>query len=126
MMQLKLLGVLQDYGSPFASLYLDDEGKFLYLAIQQESKEPKVFSSLLLRVTSSMIDDYMRKTIGLRQISRLSNEKYIWNRTKGKKGSMISLGQNDVSERIDEDDDMFDSVFCQHESSIRYYVNQFR
>lgn len=125
-MQLKLLGVLQDYGSPFASLYIDNDEEFLYLAIQQESTAPKMFTALLMRVTSSMIDEYMQNAIGLRQISRLSSKKYIWNRTKGEKGTIISIGQNDVSERIDEDDDMFDSFFCQHESSIRYYVNQYR
>jgi len=125
-MQLKLIGVLQDFGSPYASLYIDDRGHFLYLAIQQDASEPQIFSSLLLRVTSSMVDDYMKNLIGLRQISRLSNEKFIWNRAKGKKGSMINLGQDDVSERIDVDDDMFDSMFCIHESSIRYYMNQYR
>ena len=30
MMQLKLLGVLQDYDSPYASLYRDDNSQNLY------------------------------------------------------------------------------------------------
>ena len=45
MMQLKLLGVLQDYDSPYASLYRDDNSQNLYLAVEQDSDKPKEFAS---------------------------------------------------------------------------------
>lgn len=34
-MQLKLLGVLQDFDSPYASLYRDASSQKLYLAVEQ-------------------------------------------------------------------------------------------
>lgn len=124
MMQLKLLGVLQDFGTPYASLYINDENKSMYLAIEQESHKSNLFSSLLLKVTSIMIVNYMQNSIGLRRLSELSKEKYIWNRTKGATGTMINLGHTDVKDRIDEDDDMFDAEFCNNEVTIRYYIKQ--
>ena len=78
MMQLKLLGVLQDYDSPYASLYRDDNSQNLYLAVEQDSDKPKEFCTLLLH----------------------------------------------VSKYIDIDDDMFDPDFCNHEASIKYYLNK--
>jgi hypothetical protein len=124
MMQLKLLGVLQDFGTPYASLYINDDNKSMYLAIEQDSHKPHIFSSLLLKVTGIMIVNYMQNMIGLRQLSELSKEKYIWDRAKGKKGRMTDLGHVDVRDRIDEGDDMFDAEFCRNENSIRYYIKQ--
>lgn len=71
-----------------------------------------------------MIVNYMQNMIGLRQLSELSKEKYIWDRAKGKKGRMTDLGHVDVRDRIDEGDDMFDAEFCRNENSIRYYIKQ--
>lgn len=123
-MQLKLVGILQDFGSPYASLYINDVG-VMYLAIEQGKHKSNIFSALLLRVTSIMVYDYMQNVIGLRRLSELSKEKYIWNRSKGDTGNLISLGQNiDVKDRIDICDDMFDAEFCQNEINIRYYIKQ--
>lgn len=124
MMRLKLLGVLQDFGSPYASLYINDDNQVMYLAIQQESHKPNIFRSLLMRVSSEMVMDYMQNKVGLRRLSEVSKEKYIWDRTKGSKGVLTSLGHEDVKKRIDSDDDMFDAEFCRNKSSISYYIRQ--
>ena len=124
MMQLKLLGVLQDYGTPYTSLYVNGDDKVMYIAIEQDSTDPQCFSSLLLKVTEEMVINYMHQHIGLRRLSQLSQEKYIWKRKKGAKGTMTSLGYSDVTNRIDADDDMFDADICNNQSSILYYINQ--
>lgn len=77
MMRLKLLGVLQDFGSPYASLYINDDNQVMYLAIQQESYKPNIFCFLLMRVPSEMVMDYMQNKVGLRRLSEVSKEKYI-------------------------------------------------
>ena len=125
MMQLKLLGILQDFVSPYASLYINEVNGIMYLAIEQERHESNIFSALLLRVTSIMINDYMQNMIGLRRLSELSKERYIWNRSKGDKGHLISIEQNiDIKNCIDILDDMFDAEFCRNEIFIRYYIKQ--
>ena len=58
MMQLKLLGVLQDYDSPYASLYRDDNSQNLYLAVEQDSDKPKEFCTLLLHVSKILVEYY--------------------------------------------------------------------
>lgn len=124
MMQLKLLGVLQDFGSPYASLYINDDNKNMYIAIEQDDYESDAFRFLLLQVTSAQVANYMENAIGLRRLSELSKGKYIWNKTKGSKGTITNLGHTDVKDRIDAADDMFDAEFCKNEMSIRYYIEQ--
>lgn len=124
MMHLKLLGVLQDYGSPYASLYVDDASNVLYIAIQQDCSEPHYFSSLLLRVTKDMVLNYMQQSIGLRHLSQISSEKFLWHRKKGMAGTITHLGRCDLTEHINLDDDMFDSEFCIQQSSLMYYIDQ--
>ena len=85
-MRIKLLGVLQDFGSPYASLYINDDNQVMYLAIQQESYQPNIFRSLLLRGSGEMMLDYMQNKIGLRWLLEVFKEKCIWDRAKGSKG----------------------------------------
>ena len=124
MMQLKLLGVLQDYDSPYASLYRDDNSQDLYLAVEQDSDKPKEFCTLLLHVSKILVEYYLQNKIGLREIYKDVKNKYLWFRKKGQNGTLVDVGNEDVSKYIDIDDDMFDSDFCNHEASIKYYLNK--
>ena len=124
MMQLKLLGVLQDYDSPYASLYRDDNSQNLYLAVEQDSDKPKEFCTLLLHVSKILVEYYLQNKIGLREIYKDVKNKYLWFRKKGQNGTLVDVGNEDVSKYIDIDDDMFDSDFCNHEASIEYYLNK--
>ena len=84
-MQLKLLGVLQDYDSPYASLYRDDNSQNLYLAVEQDSDKPKEFCTLLLHVSKILVEYYLQNKIGLREIYKDVKNKYLWFRKKGQK-----------------------------------------
>ena len=123
MMQLKLLGVLQDYDSPYASLYRDDNSQNLYLAVEQDSDKPKEFCTLLLHVSKILVEYYLQNKIGLREIYKDVKNKYLWFRKKGQNGTLVDVGNEDVSKYIDIDD-MFDPDFCNHEASIKYYLNK--
>ena len=122
-MQLKLLGVLQDYDSPYASLYRDDNSQNLYLAVEQDSDKPKEFCTLLLHVSKILVEYYLQNKIGLREIYKDVKNKYLWFRKKGQNGTLVDVGNEDVSKYIDIDD-MFDPDFCNHEASIKYYLNK--
>lgn len=123
MMQLILLGVLQDYDSPYASLYQDKDSQKLYVAVAQDSAKPKEFCSLLLHVSKMMVEYYLQHKIGLREMAKDVSDKYLWYRKKGQKGTFTSLKHKDVSEYIDMDDDMFDPDFCNQASLIKYHLN---
>ena len=122
-MQLKLLGVHQDYDSPYASLYRDDNSQNLYLAVEQDSDKPKEFCTLLLHVSKILVEYYLQNKIGLREIYKDVKNKYLWFRKKGQNGTLVDVGNEDVSKYIDIDD-MFDPDFCNHEASITYYLNK--
>lgn len=124
MMHLKLLGVLQDYDSPYASLYRDDSSQKLYLAVEQDSGKSKEFCALLLHVSKIMIEFYLQNKIGLRELSKEVKDKYWWNRKKGQKGSFVKVNKEDVSDYIDVDDDMFDPDFCNQVAIIKYFLNK--
>ena len=123
MMQLKLLGVLQDYDSPYVSLYRDDNSQNLYLAVEQDLDKPKEFCTLLLHVSKRLVEYYLQNKIGLREIYKNVKSKYLWFRKKGQNGTLVDVGNEDVSKYIDIDD-MFDPDFCIHEASIKYYLNK--
>lgn len=122
MMQLKLLGVLQDYDSPYASLYQDKNSQNLYVAVEQDSEKPKEFCSLLLHVSKLMVEYYLQHKIGLREMAKDVKDKYLWYRKKGQMGTFTSLKHEDVSKYIDMDDDMFDPDFCNQVSLIKYHL----
>lgn len=123
MMQLKLLGVLQDYDSPYASLYRDDASQKLYLAVEQDTDKPSEFCTLLLHVSKLMVDYYMQHKMGLREIAREVKDKYLWNHKKGQQGEFTDLNTADASMYIDLDDDMFDADYCSQAPLIKYHLN---
>lgn len=122
-MQLKLLGVLQDFDSPYASLYRDANSQKLYLAVEQVCDKPRELCTLLLQVSKGMVEYYLQHKIGLRRLSREVKNKYLWHRTKGQEGSLVNVGHQDVTKYINEEDDMFDPDFCHQAASIKYYLN---
>lgn len=122
MMQLKLLGVLQDYDSPYASLYQDSVSQKLYVAVEQDSSKTKEFCSLLLHVSKMMVIYYLQKKIGLREMAKEVSDKYLWSRKKGQMGTFTSLKKEDVSKYIDVSDDMFDPEFCNQVNLIKFHL----
>ena len=121
MMKLKLIGVLQDFGSPYASLYMDSNDNNMYVAIEQNSVEAGVFYYLVFEVTKSLIDSYFKRAVGLREMSKLSQSRYLWSRKKGTAGRFVDLGNDDVSYRITQDD-TFDEFFCRQLKTIQYHI----
>lgn len=122
-MKLKLLGVLQDFGTPYASLYRDGKDNRLYVSISQNTVVGGMFSCLLFGVTPNLLLSYFEQNVGLREMSRVADCKYIWNFKKGSQGVITSIGTNDIADRIIEDD-MYDSFFCNQESAIRYRLQK--
>lgn len=122
-MKLKLLGILQDYGSPYVSLYRDDKSRKLYLAVEQDSNNSNEFCTLLLHVSKLLLEEYLQNKIGLREISQIVKNKYLWFHAKDQDIKLVDVSNEDASKYIDIDDDMFDSYFCNQETLIRYYLN---
>lgn len=122
MMKLKLLGVLQDFGSPYASLYRDSINHNMYVAIEQDTIENGVFHYLVFEVSKNLLIGYLNRAVGLREMSKNSQEKYLWSRTKESQGRFTNLGTKDVSDQITQED-TFDDFFCNQKQTICHYIN---
>lgn len=122
-MKLKLVGVLQDFGTPYASLYRDGNDNNLYISILQNSIGKGMFCCLLFGVTPSALNSYFNQSIGLRDMCRASNTRYIWNFEKGSSGNITSLDDEDFCDKIIEDD-IYDSFYCKQESAIKYRLSK--
>lgn len=122
-MKLSLIGVLQDFGTPYASLYRDGANNKLYISIAQDTIESGMFRALLFCVTPALLMSYFNHAIGLREMSTISDSKYVWNHKKGSTGKIESLGNNDITDNIVEDD-FYDPLFCKQESAIKYRLTK--
>lgn len=124
MMELQLLGVLQDLGTPYASLYINKDN-VLFIGLKVESVDSCVFKSLLINVSLHDINDYFDGEIGLKQIANNATKRYIWSRKKGTQGTLLNICQQELIDNIDEDD-MYDAFFCTQEALIKYHLEQLK
>lgn len=111
MMNFKLLGVLQDFGTPYASLYLNTGRDSLFVVIEQGRDNNNFFIALALSIDCQDLKQYLDGKIGLRSIARDSALRFVWKRKKGTPGSFAELsGAAALSEITD--DEPFDPDFC--------------
>jgi hypothetical protein len=125
-MNLKLLGVLQDWGEPIASLYVKEQTDKLFLSVNLSTEKEHgtyVFSSLVVRVTSQEILDYLKKAIGLCRMIESSSQFFVWKHKKGDKGRFVRVTTYDIPEEL-QNDDMYDASFCNDENTIRNYIQK--
>jgi protein subunit release factor B len=125
-MNLKLLGVLQDWGTPFASLYVKEQTSKLFLSVSLSADTEKgnyVFSSLVVSVSSQEILAYLKQAIGIKRMIEESPQHYVWRHKKGERGIFKPVKKYEIPEEIQEDD-MYDASFCSDEKSIRYYISK--
>ena len=122
MMQLHLLGVLQDFGSPQILLYFEKNKKNLYLELLLSSKGmPRLFNSLLLHVSKNDIYSYLEQKTSIKQIALHATSCLLWEREKNKNGIFKECPPNWIQQI---EDDMFDEYFCSQEQLIRYNLEQ--
>ena len=100
MMELQLLGVLQDLGTPYASLYINKDN-VLFIGLKVESVDSCVFKSLLINVSLHDINDYFDGEIGLKQIANNATKRYIWSRKKGTQGTLLNICQQELIDNIE-------------------------
>lgn len=125
-MNLKLLGVLQDWGTPFASLYVKEQTGKLFLSVSLSADKEKgsyVFSSLVVSVTSQEILAYLKQAIGIKRMIEESSQRYVWKHKKGEQGVFRPVTKYEIPEELQEDD-KYDASFCSDENSIRYYISK--
>ncbi|MBD5300088.1 MAG: hypothetical protein HDS17_01260 [Bacteroides sp.] len=122
-LNLKLLGVLQDYGTPYASLYFNDNGNggALYLVLEQGKNDSGDFEAYVMPVSAENIKGYLDKQIDLLTIVKQSPEILLWRRKKNDDGVFSHISSNGLVNKLD-DEDFFDPEFCRDAPRINYFI----
>lgn len=123
MKDLKLLGIVQDWGIPFILLYVDKEKNELFVSIHLSMEEktvgPNVFTSLLVPVTKEDILRYFEEAIGMVSLIDKAQRCYIWTRKQNQRGRFNICKEVKIPAEL-ADDDFFDADFCHQEHLIKY------
>ncbi len=120
-MQLKLLGVLQDFGTPYASLYRQDNKDTLFIAIEQ-GRENGYFKALLLQVGCSDVRQYINGHTALSTLTRNASATFLWKRKKHERGIIAPMSKTHALSSVN-DDEPFDADFCSDISLINYNLD---
>jgi hypothetical protein len=123
MKDMKLIGIVQDWGIPFILLYVDQETNELFVSIHLSMEEkpvgPYVFTSLLVPVTKEDMLRYFDGAIGMTSMIDKSPRCYIWTRKQNHRGRFKICKQVEIPAEL-ADDDFYDADFCHQEHLIKY------
>lgn len=118
-----LVGTLQDYGKPYASLFLDRDTDSLYLFVRLLGLDPGSDSEYLAtKVSSTEISRYMSREVGLKSIfathgcSDVSIHKGI---------AYFDTAGHTRSEQDIEHEDIFDPQFCYDKLKLKVFLKRF-
>lgn len=118
-----LVGDLQVYAHPYASLYVNEATNSLYIFIRVTNSNNAV-KGIIAPVTVSAVKAYIDKKTDLRHILQTSKSRLcdIQNNT----GYLLwSVPYKNPSKQIKENDNLFDDNFCYEQYELSYFLNKY-
>lgn len=120
---MKLIGDLQVYARPYASLYYDFNAKIFSLLIRV-SKLNELDRFIMAEVSVSQIFEYLNQQIGLKTMFQNSlNKMEIIGSLTDKKNNRIKSLTSSIDLKNDE---LYDPEFCYEELDIIYFIEKHR
>lgn len=121
---MSLIGILQDFGKPYASLFLDRDSNGLYLFVRVISGHKDNSSRYIaVPVTADEISRYLGKEIGLK--SMFSDQQYADVSINGG----IAYFNLPSNVKADEDiakEDIFDPEYCYDKLKLKVFLKRFQ
>lgn len=119
---IRLVGVLQEFGSPFVLLYADTASDRLYLSVRIIHKNNPQNQFLIVDVTPEEVDGYMDESIGLNDIFKFKEYRKAMLNNK----HLYVENQHSPKEipQFTESLNYFDSEFCMDDVWIRTFINR--
>ena len=118
-----LVGDLQVYARPFASLYVNEATNSLYMFICVTTSNNAV-KGIITPVTVNAVKAYIDKKTDLRHILQASKSRLcdIQNNT----GHMLwSVPYKNPDKQIKENDNLFDDNFCYEQYELSYFLSKY-
>lgn len=119
---IKQVGVLQDFGTPFSFLYVDKENRQLYVFVRTSSPKNKEFTFDIAAVTPDEVTAYMNNSIGLRDMF-CHKIAYEAKEVKGNRIKIIGKFDGCKTQIADSMDD-FDSEFCYDDIFLQIFLKR--
>lgn len=118
-----LIGDLQVYAFPYASLYMNEATNSLYIFIRVATEDNAV-KGIMAPVTINSIRAYMNKQMSLRYI--FQNNKSRLCDIQNDTGRLLwSVPYKNSYKKITENDNLFDASFCYEQYELSYFLNQY-
>lgn len=120
---IKFIGNLQVFSSPYASLYLNKEANELFVLVRVSKPKDKEKLFVATVVNKRIVSQYMQRTLGLEDF--FSGDNYQLVRVDGDAFSYASaIDRESVIGSIGKKN-MFDAEFCDDEPELRCFIKTF-
>lgn len=119
-----LVGDLQVYTMPFASLYVNEATKSLYVFIRIAEGNDAV-KGIITPVAANTVKAYLNKETDLRHILQANKSRLcdIQNHT----GHILwSVPYKNSYKQVQNNDNFFDDDFCYEHYELSYFLNQYQ
>ena len=118
---IRLVGDLQDYGTPYSSLYVDVRSRKLYMFVRISSPDTEPVECAATEVSAKDVSDYMAGAVGLSHFFKSSNYGFV------------ELGKHNiknlpVTESLPDERmkrlDYFDSEYCHDDVWLEIFLKR--
>lgn len=120
---IKQVGVLQDFGTPFSSLFINLENKALYLFVKINSYDLKNPEYAVTNVSATEIEKYMDDSLGLNDIFR---DKTSFIAVISDNNILIKENRNNKKILFNDSLNHFDSDFCEDDVWLETFLQRIK
>ncbi len=120
---IKQVGVLQDFGVPFSSLYVDIKNRLLYIFVRMTSPKSSIAEFAVTGVSPQEVEAYMNDDIGLNDIFN-NKDSYIV-QLNGSDTSIKTIEYKGVTD-FNESMNRFDSDFCDDDIWLETFLDRLK
>ena len=123
MNEMRLVGNLQDYGRPYASLFIDTENNALYIFVRINSGANNSSSYIAIPTSADEVKSYMDQTTTLSSLvkEKPSSEAII-------QGNQVVMNLSGTSDAINgfHDENVFDPEFCHDKMKLKVFLRRYK
>lgn len=120
---IRQVGVLQDFGVPFSSLYVDMKNRLLYIFVRMPSPKSCIAEFAVTGVSPQEVEAYMNDDIGLNDIFN-NKDSYIV-QLSGSDTSIRTIEHKGVMD-FNESMNRFDSDFCDDDIWLETFLDRLK
>ena len=121
----QLVGDLQYYASPYASLYVSDTDRSLYVFVRTSEYSNTFVEGLMAKVSAPIVQLYLSGKQGLTQLLRSGKPRLC--ALNAEQGTLSwSVPCKNIDNKIPANANVYDDDFCFEQGELSYFLNQYQ